>query len=265
MLAAPGTRLGLIPHPDREPVGADRARRRTARHDRRAQPRPARDRRPRHQRLAPDWATQLAGRQITVDHGRRQRRTKRRQADQRRPSAPRDASGSSTSRPAAPTATTSPTTSCDAAVKPPAASPTSRAKIAQFRLRAGVRPAPARDLKPRASDAGARHPDHRLKRADPDRARRPAAARRLRSHRRPHTKATRTTTSKTRIPTRSSSPPSTPPAKTLALMRELRAGQIPGSDTRLPVLTIGADTDHVAVRHYQAGADIALPPPRRRC
>lgn len=50
------------------------------------------------------------------------------------------------------------------------------------------------------------------------------------------------------------------PAKTLSLLRELRAGQLTGADPQVPVLTVGADSDHSAVRHYQAGADIALPP-----
>lgn len=49
------------------------------------------------------------------------------------------------------------------------------------------------------------------------------------------------------------------PAASLVLLRELRAGEIPRADPRLPVLSIGADTDHAAVRHYHAGADIALP------
>lgn len=49
------------------------------------------------------------------------------------------------------------------------------------------------------------------------------------------------------------------PVATLALLRALRAGEIPGADPRLPVLAIGADTDHGAARLYQAGADIALP------
>ena len=49
------------------------------------------------------------------------------------------------------------------------------------------------------------------------------------------------------------------PAKTLALLRDLRASQITGADPQLPVLTIGADSDSDAVRHYQAGATIALP------
>lgn len=48
-------------------------------------------------------------------------------------------------------------------------------------------------------------------------------------------------------------------AKTLALLRELRTGQVTGADPRVPVLTTGANSDHAAVRHYQAGADIALP------
>jgi DNA-binding response OmpR family regulator len=48
-------------------------------------------------------------------------------------------------------------------------------------------------------------------------------------------------------------------AHSLALLRALRAGEIPDGDARLPVLSIGADNDHDAVRHYQAGADIALP------
>jgi two-component system, OmpR family, alkaline phosphatase synthesis response regulator PhoP len=48
-------------------------------------------------------------------------------------------------------------------------------------------------------------------------------------------------------------------AHPLGLLRDLRAGEIPGADNRLPVLTVGADRDHQAVRHYQAGADIALP------
>jgi len=49
------------------------------------------------------------------------------------------------------------------------------------------------------------------------------------------------------------------PAPSLALLRELRAGEISRADPRLPVLAIGADTDPTAVRYYQAGADIALP------
>lgn len=49
------------------------------------------------------------------------------------------------------------------------------------------------------------------------------------------------------------------PARTLALLRDLRAGEIPRADPRLPVLSVGADDDSQAIRHYQAGADIALP------
>jgi DNA-binding response OmpR family regulator len=49
------------------------------------------------------------------------------------------------------------------------------------------------------------------------------------------------------------------PGTSLALLRELRAGEVAGSDPRLPVLALGADNDHTAVRFYEAGADIALP------
>ena len=49
------------------------------------------------------------------------------------------------------------------------------------------------------------------------------------------------------------------PSETFSVLRELRAGKIPRADSRLPVLTIGADNDQAAVRHYQSGADIALP------
>jgi len=48
-------------------------------------------------------------------------------------------------------------------------------------------------------------------------------------------------------------------AASLALLRDLRSGAIPGADPRVPVLTIGGDSDHLAVRHYEAGADIVLP------
>lgn len=47
--------------------------------------------------------------------------------------------------------------------------------------------------------------------------------------------------------------------ETLALLRDLRNGQIPHADPAMPVITIGADHDHEQVRHYQAGADISLP------
>jgi DNA-binding response OmpR family regulator len=45
----------------------------------------------------------------------------------------------------------------------------------------------------------------------------------------------------------------------LGLVRDLRAGHIAAADRALAVLTIGADRDHELVRHYQAGADLALP------
>lgn len=48
-------------------------------------------------------------------------------------------------------------------------------------------------------------------------------------------------------------------APTLALLRDLRTGQIPHADTAIPVIAIGADHDHEQVRYYLAGADIALP------
>jgi DNA-binding response OmpR family regulator len=47
--------------------------------------------------------------------------------------------------------------------------------------------------------------------------------------------------------------------ETLALIRQLRNGQIPHADPAIPVITIGADHDHEQVRHYHAGADISLP------
>lgn len=45
----------------------------------------------------------------------------------------------------------------------------------------------------------------------------------------------------------------------LELLRQVRAGRVPGADPGLAILTLGADQDHQLVRHYQAGADIALP------
>jgi DNA-binding response OmpR family regulator len=47
--------------------------------------------------------------------------------------------------------------------------------------------------------------------------------------------------------------------ETIGLLRELRAGEIPRADSRLPVLVVGADDDSAAVRCYRAGADVALP------
>lgn len=48
-------------------------------------------------------------------------------------------------------------------------------------------------------------------------------------------------------------------ARSLRLLRALRAGEIPRTEPRMPVIALGADTDTDAVRHYRAGADIALP------
>ena len=47
--------------------------------------------------------------------------------------------------------------------------------------------------------------------------------------------------------------------QTIGLLRELRAGEIPRADSRIPVLVVGADDDSAAVRYYRAGADVALP------
>ena len=47
--------------------------------------------------------------------------------------------------------------------------------------------------------------------------------------------------------------------ETIGLLRELRAGEIPQTDCRLPVLVLGVDDDSAAVRYYRAGADVALP------
>ena len=47
--------------------------------------------------------------------------------------------------------------------------------------------------------------------------------------------------------------------ETIGLLRELRAGEIPRADCRLPVLVLGVDDDSAAVRYYRAGADVALP------
>jgi DNA-binding response OmpR family regulator len=45
----------------------------------------------------------------------------------------------------------------------------------------------------------------------------------------------------------------------LRLLRSLRSGEIPGADVRLPAVSLGADSNEVAIRHYEAGADIVLP------
>ena len=47
--------------------------------------------------------------------------------------------------------------------------------------------------------------------------------------------------------------------ETIGLLRELRAGEIPRADCRLPVLVVGVDDDSAAVRYHRAGADVALP------
>jgi DNA-binding response OmpR family regulator len=47
--------------------------------------------------------------------------------------------------------------------------------------------------------------------------------------------------------------------ETIGLLRELRAGEIPRADSRLPVLVLGVDDDSAAVRYYRAGADVAMP------
>jgi two-component system, OmpR family, response regulator len=47
--------------------------------------------------------------------------------------------------------------------------------------------------------------------------------------------------------------------ETIGLLRELRAGEIPQADSRVPVLVVGVDDDSAAVRYYRAGADVALP------
>jgi DNA-binding response OmpR family regulator len=47
--------------------------------------------------------------------------------------------------------------------------------------------------------------------------------------------------------------------ESIALLRELRAGEIPRADSKVPALVVGADDDSGAVRYYRAGADVALP------
>jgi DNA-binding response OmpR family regulator len=46
---------------------------------------------------------------------------------------------------------------------------------------------------------------------------------------------------------------------TIGLLRELRGGEIPRADSRLPVLVVGVDDASAAVRYYWASADVALP------
>jgi two-component system response regulator MtrA len=45
----------------------------------------------------------------------------------------------------------------------------------------------------------------------------------------------------------------------LRLLRSLRIGEIARADPRVPVVSMGADTEQLAIRHYEAGADIVLP------
>lgn len=49
------------------------------------------------------------------------------------------------------------------------------------------------------------------------------------------------------------------PVQTITLLRALRHGEISCSDSRVPVLLVGADGDDDAIRYYRAGADITLP------
>ena len=48
------------------------------------------------------------------------------------------------------------------------------------------------------------------------------------------------------------------PAKTLSLLRQLRAGEVQDADSGVKVVTVGADTNSQAVLHYRAGAHLAL-------
>jgi DNA-binding response OmpR family regulator len=45
----------------------------------------------------------------------------------------------------------------------------------------------------------------------------------------------------------------------IGLLRQVRGGEIPRADCRVPVLVVGVDDDSAAVRYYRAGADVALP------
>ena len=45
----------------------------------------------------------------------------------------------------------------------------------------------------------------------------------------------------------------------LALLRDLRAGEIPNTNPVTPTLTFGGDTEQTAAAHYAAGADITIP------
>jgi DNA-binding response OmpR family regulator len=45
----------------------------------------------------------------------------------------------------------------------------------------------------------------------------------------------------------------------IGLLRQVRGGEIPRADYRVPVLVVGVDDESAAVRYYRAGADVALP------
>jgi DNA-binding response OmpR family regulator len=48
------------------------------------------------------------------------------------------------------------------------------------------------------------------------------------------------------------------PARTVALLRDLRSGALPGADQRVRVLIVGVDDDTVATIHLAAGSDLVL-------
>jgi DNA-binding response OmpR family regulator len=47
--------------------------------------------------------------------------------------------------------------------------------------------------------------------------------------------------------------------ESLVFLRGLRGGEMGAADAHVPVVAVGADSDHSALRFYQAGADVALP------
>ena len=107
MLAAPGTRLGLIPHPATEHSNTNPPRRRPTRHDRRTIPRSSRHRRARRPRLA----TRLGGATRRTPHhnrhGRRRPGPSRSRTNRQRPRQARRHRKSSISHLTGPTDTTS--------------------------------------------------------------------------------------------------------------------------------------------------------------
>ena len=48
------------------------------------------------------------------------------------------------------------------------------------------------------------------------------------------------------------------PARTVALLRDLRSAALPGADQRVRVLSVGVDDDTVATIHLAAGSDLVL-------